>query len=338
MTAPIITFHPPYLRYDNPSELSQIQDQFETLREMALADQRASGMSPATQADTPILATLTPVEAPKIVPGRITGTARRQAANASAIPKTEGKTVAENTAGRLDSENARVSALFEVTTAPSGIVSLGFNCRATFHASNNFHASHTIWSIYFYDPKDNNFTVAGQYLGATYFPKNDPSQINFEVDFSTYATDAYMLSNGKALFVIQCNPVATLGLGSKMSHEVVLDFNAPPCVDLYSVTLNENTFYGSENGNDPEMTVVLDAPAPPGGQRIYLSVSNTSKAGILGNNFFDIPAGQTTGTISGFLGTEKVLQDQAFDILVTAGGAITGHATVYLHKKDLKFF
>jgi hypothetical protein len=87
------------------------------------------------------------------------------------------------------------------------------------------------------------------------------------------------------------------------------------------------------------MTVVLDAPAPPGGQRIYLSVSDTSNAGILGTDkFFDIPAGQTSGKISGFLGTESVLQDQTVDIQVNAGGPITGLAPVYLHHKKIKIF
>ena len=62
-------------------------------------------------------------------------------------------------------------------------------------------------------------------------------------------------------------------------------------------------------------------------------MSDTSKAGILGNKFFDIPAGQNSGQISGFLGTEPVLHNRTVDILVDAGGPITGHATVYLHKK-----
>jgi len=211
---------------------------------------------------------------------------------------------------------------------------MGFNCKAKFHATNNFNRKFTFWRMLFKDPVTGLFSIHGQQLGETYFPNARADEIYFEVDWGTYADTAYQAPDGTARFVIEC--VDVLHSEGATSDEVVLNFNAPPCIDLHSVSLNENTFIGGANGNDPTMTVVLDAPAPPGGQRIYLSLSSTKKAGILGNKFFDIPAGQTSDAISGFLGTEKVASDQSFDIQVDAGGPITGHAKVYLHKKKKK--
>jgi hypothetical protein len=262
-------------------------------------------------------------------------------------PKIENATAAENTSAKVQAKTDTAGTLDlgaaskttpTVNVSPSGVVTMGWNCKAMFHATNNFKSHFTFWDMFFKDPSTGDFSKHGQYLGETYWPNAKGDEINFEIDWGTYSTPAYMTPDGKARFKILCHTV--LGADkSAFSEEVVLNFNAPSCIDLYSVSLNENTFIGGDNGNDPEMTVVLDAPAPPGGQRIYLSVSDTSNAGILGSDkFFDIPAGQKSGTISGFLGTESVLQDQTVDILVNAGGPITGHATVYLHHKKIKIF
>jgi hypothetical protein len=82
------------------------------------------------------------------------------------------------------------------------------------------------------------------------------------------------------------------------------------------------------------VTVAIDAPAPTGGQRIDLDVSNGNLGNIMGDGYFVIPAGQTSGSISWFLGTRKVYSNQSFDILVKASGSTyEGHAKIYVHKK-----
>jgi hypothetical protein len=299
MAAPDPVFHPPYLHYDKPADLAQIQDRVETLRESAYAYQRQhllDGVGHAT-----FSAHIGRIQTGVLPIGATPGAASKAVASPA------------------------------VNVSPSGVVTMGFNCKAMFHATNNLNCMFTYWDIFFKDHTTGGYTLGGQYLGETYWPNHKADYIDFEIDWDTYSKAAYLAPDKTARFVIRCRNVLTSVTAT--SAEVVLDFTSPPCIDLYSVSLNENTFIGSENGNDPTMTVVLSAPAPPGGQRIYLSVSSTKNAGILGNNYFDISAGQSSGAISGFLGTQKVLQDQTVDIHVNAGGNITGYATVYLHKK-----
>lgn len=346
MAGTIVTFSPPYLRYDKPDELSQIQDQVENLRERAYANTpkptpvgELTATTGRTHAEDLLANPSGPV--PPSTPTK-QGALRDRSVQFTPMPR-QPQIAVPKTAARpgvavpqTSSPSAAKTAAPTVHVSPNAIVAMGFNCKAKFHATNNFNCMFSYWDMFFKSPTDGTFSVAGQYLGETYFPNHSAAEIDFEIDWGVYSTAAYMAPNGTATFKVSCRNV--LNQINAASEEVVLNFTSPPCIDLYSVTLNENTFIGGDNGDDPTMTVVLDAPAPPGGQRIYLSLSDTSNAGILGNNYFDIPAGQKSGAISGFLGTESVLQDQTTDIHVDAGGPITGLATVYLHHKKLKVF
>ena len=342
MTTQVITFHPPYLRYDEPADLSQIQDRIENLREKAFAYQRHSGLTLGSatlsagvgrvQAEQP-LTSATPRQPPVVTRApisRVPSDLKTGEHTAAVNPSAKAEAIPDNRKA-LDPSVVSKAKQLEVNVSPSGLVTMGFNCKAKFQATNNFKCLFTYWDIFFQDPSTGAYTLGGQYLGETYFPNHRADEIDFEIDWGTYSEPAYIAADGTATFVIKCRNV--LQPEAAQSAEIVLNFNAPPCIDLHSVSLNENTFVGGKNGDDPTLTVVLNAPAPPGGQRIFLSVSDTHKAGILGNHFFDIPAGQISGQISGFLGTESVSHDRTVDILVDAGGPITGHATVYLHKK-----
>ena len=77
---------------------------------------------------------------------------------------------------------------------------------------------------------------------------------------------------------------------------------------------------GGNNGTDPVLTVTLDRPAPPGGQKVYVSSSNTSVAWVHGAGYFYVPAGQTSESLSWFLGTKNVVTNRIITITVTVNG------------------
>ncbi len=86
------------------------------------------------------------------------------------------------------------------------------------------------------------------------------------------------------------------------------------------------------------MTVYLAEPAPPGGQRIVLKVSNSNLGNIMGDGNFFVPAGQKSQAFSWFLGTRRVYTTgKCLDIIAqisTASGlGPTACATVKLTKK-----
>jgi hypothetical protein len=198
---------------------------------------------------------------------------------------------------------AKVMASLPITIQPVGVVALGFNCYKEFSLEVSSPGEAFHWYI---DFKDANGSYAGieQYIGTTI-----SNQLVFSLDHSSYLLSTYISSGvNTATFRILCG--ITLG-GAQYppealsSADVTLQFNATSCVGISSVVLSEDTFRGSQNGNEPTMTVYLNAPAPPG-QLIQLSVSNTNLGGILGPTEYTIPTGHTSWSINGFLGTERV--------------------------------
>lgn len=106
--------------------------------------------------------------------------------------------------------------------------------------------------------------------------------------------------------------------------------SGPPLPNLVSVSLNVSSVKGSYNGKDPILTVSIDAPAPPGGQKVFLDTSNNNLAWVMASSWsFTIPAGQTSESFSWFLGTKNVLVNRDVDILATVNGQ-TGNATLTL--------
>jgi hypothetical protein len=104
---------------------------------------------------------------------------------------------------------------------------------------------------------------------------------------------------------------------------------SPPIPNLHSMSLNMYSVKGSQNGSEPTLTVYLDGPAPPNGINVYLSTSNDNLAWLLNKTAINIPAGQTSGAISWFLGTKNVIVTRTVDIIATVNG-VAGHITLTL--------
>jgi hypothetical protein len=306
------TVHPPYLRYEVPAEAAIINSRIKELRKVSLAKRPASE-SPAGNLQA------------KLVPGTkpdIKGKTGAKAPKGSVI----------TAAGVSNISSVKTRSNSEVTVTPGGNVSLGFNCKKTFTAKNNFWADAAHWELMFKN-------LAGDFEWVSFMGEynSDSEEITFELDFSTYANSAYS-NMGNAVFKVLCQGYNFGMPGERAtSPEVTLNFNVPNCIGIGSLHLNMDSLEGGNNGNEPEMTVYMDAPAPPGGQLVKISV-DTNMAGIHGDGTFRIPQGQTSGTVNGFLGTNRVyITGKHFDITVIlksdSGDSPGAHARVYLTKK-----
>jgi hypothetical protein len=358
MANPPLTFHPPYLRYDNPSDFAQIQARIKALKDRAAARGPKINVGHGTLSVNPDVFTIpenprtdsqTPKTQVQIGTGRalnvdvakkLESQSPQPSVRSAGIPGPLVEHKAENLQGILDLVSAgKAVSVHVANVSPQGNVSMGFNCKMTFHVTNDLECPDVYWYLNFKNPITGQYDMVAQYISQTSNP--DPTdEMYFEIDFSTYNTAAYAAANGTASFkvygqgYVYTSNGTVLPSASATSNEVILNFNAPPCISVYSIDLSENTFVGGKNDHEPTMTVAIDAPAPPGGQRIDLGVSNGNLAEIMGDGYFVIPAGQTSGSISWFLGTRKVYSDKSFDILVKASGSThEGHAKIYLHKK-----
>jgi hypothetical protein len=317
MQKPIFTAHPPYLRYDDPAQLAQIQAKLESARQASLARKPAP----------------TPVSATAKAVARTRSNGPTQAGPSESVTGAVATQVvgADTPDPVADGRSAPA-----ISITPGGTVALGFNCRVDITTVNNFQFVDTVnWFLAFKDPAGN-FVTDEQFLATVPNWQFDINTMAFELDYDTYYRMAYA-AKGAVTFRVRAES-ATWGIPGPFadSPPVTLDFSKPACIGLQSVRLDQDTFVGSKNNKEPTLTVTLAAPAPPGGQRVYLNTSDHSLGwfmGTLANNpHFDIPAGQTTGSISWFLGTKKVLVDRSFNIEATVN-ASTGYAGVNLTRK-----
>jgi hypothetical protein len=218
----------------------------------------------------------------------------------------------------------------EVT--PHGNISMGFNCGATFIAKQNMEADETEWRLHFKNAAGN-YGDYSKFVGIPQTKGVAIDAVKILMNYTTYAAPAYA-TKGVATFRVECDGYwYGQKLSTVISDDVILNFNAPPCIGLHSVSLSQNDFVGGKNDKEPVLTVTLDAPAPPNGQKVALDVSNHGLANIMGPGYFTVPAGQTSESLSWFLGTRKVLTNKSFDILVGVNASPAGHATVHLKKK-----
>ncbi len=92
--------------------------------------------------------------------------------------------------------------------------------------------------------------------------------------------------------------------------------------EMHSVSLSPTSVKGSKNYKAPTLSVNLDGPAKAGGQRVFVKSQDTSLAWLLvpSTNYFDIPAGQTSGGWSWFLGTKNVMVNKNANLIAEVNG------------------
>lgn len=120
-------------------------------------------------------------------------------------------------------------------------------------------------------------------------------------------------------FLSEASRIVSGGLNTDINM-VKIAAGAPVYGSLHSVSLNTASVVGGSSCNDIVITVYLDGPARPEGQEVYLSSSNQSKAGIFDPGHFTIPGGQSSGSASCFMGTEKVKETKDVIITVSVNG------------------
>jgi hypothetical protein len=297
MDTPIANLLPPYLHYEVPADAVKIQ---EKIKELILVSK--SLIPVKTKFDSVTL------KAEKV---NLDISAKNlQLSNSENVQTVQVSNVNKTTATGLE-------------ISPNGKVNMGFNCKKTFTVSNNFNADTCYWEIHFKNLATGQFDRL-QFMGGSYTKTSHKHSITFDIDYDTYNQAAYISSsvviggsNGLATFRVFCmgyNHTIPIFNSSSVSlpgpqcfsEEITLDFNGEHCIIINSLSLSADTFRGGKNDKEPTMTVYVSAPAPPGGLTVALSVSNSNLGNIMGSGSFIIPAGQSSGSISWFLGTRRV--------------------------------
>lgn len=209
-----------------------------------------------------------------------------------------------------------------LTLSPGGPTTTTPGCEVWLTASLVGYAD--IYDWYLYGPGVN------VHLGKTYPPWvgfTSPS-IQFPITAEEYGSGNYSVHCDMLYWSYPLNQWVIAPFNS---NTVNIQFTGQK-PNLHSVSLNVDSVKGGSNGTDPVMTVTLDKPAPPCGQTVYLSTSNSSLAWIYGSGFFVIPPGQQSDHISWFVGTKNVFTTgKSVHIEATVNGQ-TGVALLKLTK------
>jgi hypothetical protein len=88
------------------------------------------------------------------------------------------------------------------------------------------------------------------------------------------------------------------------------------------VSLDVSSVKGGDSCNEPVLTVYLDKPAPVGGLAFTVSSSNTNVAWIFASGSFTVPAGQSSESLSCFMGTKNVASNKSVSLTVTLNGDV----------------
>jgi hypothetical protein len=240
------------------------------------------------------------------------------------------------------------AALPTVMVTPNGVVPVGFNCTKGFEATAtepSFDPDYISFRMLLKNKGtgfDQIFSMGIYNTGGEDF---FPVTVQFEHYFGIYNTMAYKSAAKTAIFVVECQYYDSgynLPIQVAQSAPVTLDFSGPSCLGIQSMAVSADTFVGGDNDKEPTLTVTLDGPAGPGGQTVALATSKPNLARIMGTGSFVIPAGQTSGAISWFLGTREVsTTGRSFHIeaeLVSPGGhSPKGVVEIWLNKKKKKW-
>ena len=214
-----------------------------------------------------------------------------------------------------------------ITTSPSGQIELGYNCQIDLNVSlDNFPGDYFHWYIFFKD-SNGNFVGMPQYIGTT-----SENECIIPLDQTTYYLQSF-IQTGYATFKLFCgidlNGVSYPALALS-SDEITLHFSQQACVGIYSARITPDKFQGGRSDTDKavKFTINLDAPAPPGGQLVTLSLTcaNDLKpiARFVEGNTFTVPAGLQSESLSFFLGTKKAKKsDKTFDLIAKVNGSVS---------------
>jgi hypothetical protein len=298
MDTPIANLQPPYLHYEVAGDLIKIQ---EKIKELILV---SKSLIPIKTKLDPSISTMAEKIDLKVISKNF------EALNTANLQE-------------ITIPNVNRTAVAGVEISPNGKVNMGFNCKKTFTVSNNFGADTCYWEIHFKNLATGLYDRL-QFMGGSYTKKSHKHCITFDIDFATYNQAAYVSSsivlggiNGLATFKVFCmgynhtipiinSSSSTLPGPQCYSEEITLDFNGEHCIIINSLSLSADTFKGGKNDKEPTLTVYVSAPAPPSGLTVALSVSNSDLGNIMGSGSFIIPAGQSSGSQSWFLGTRRV--------------------------------
>ena len=355
-------FQPPYLDYGVPADLKKIQAELAAIWK-SLPPRRATMQMPSTvmaatrnprgSIDTGT-AKLPLADLEPRLSRAVEGGAAIRSIEPGKVQAVTGQSFASGPRGQFELKGAgdagaspAKSAASLVAVAPNGVVPVGFNCSKSFTATASdpgFLVSHVVWRMLLKNkgPGEDQLYYMG-WTNSWLDPKPFPITATFSHKFETYSMMAYTSPANTVQFVIECiyypdDPAVSNR--TERSAWVTLDFNTPSCLSIHSVAVDKDTFVGGKNEGEPTLTVALDKPAGPSGQKVALSTTNRLGRILHTPDFpgsFVIPAGRTSGSVSWFLGTERVLTTgKSFHIkatLVSPGGQSNeGVVEIYLTK------
>jgi hypothetical protein len=356
------TSAPPYLDYGVPADLKKIQDKINAVRKTVLlrkgavlssaelAAQLPAGIKTPRGAFDPSKIDVATVQATTVDPSKLDPSIPK-----SPPPGRTGRSFAAGNIAQFQPAGASpapapasAAPVPTVTVSPNGVVALGFNCRRGFSATAtepSFKPDYVTFSMLLKKPGGgwDQIFFLGVYPGGD--PDFFPATVHFEHYFETYKTMAYASASKTVVFIVECkfydltyssNPVQVA-----QSAPATLDFNGPSCLGIHSMAVSADTFVGGENDQEPTLTVAMDGPAGPGGQKVALRTSNSNLATIMGSGSFVILAGQTSGSISWFLGTREVFTTgKSFhieaELVSPSGTSPKGVIEIWLTKKPKK--
>lgn len=209
---------------------------------------------------------------------------------------------------------------------PSGVVNNGFNCPIEFLLYNPGPSDYDFWGLRFKVPPP-----IGGYADVWLKAVESGKDLQVLMDYTTDFIQPYLFPDHSVKFTGLCETVLGTDIDGNpivyppiVTPEVVLNFSPLPCVGLHSISLSANIFVGGKNDKAPTLHMQLDAPAPPWGQKVYLSVSNNKIASIHpvdgsdtkdhDGKYYTIPAGKSSDSLSWFLGTKSVLKMTSFHV------------------------
>jgi hypothetical protein len=140
---------------------------------------------------------------------------------------------------------------------------------------------------------------------------------------SLYSDDQDILNENTydynyTLLVSQAGRIISGSVNTEFQIVKVKSGPVPPT--LQSVSLDVTSVKGGDSCNEPVLTVNLSSPAPTGGLPFTVSSSNTNVAWIFAGGNFIVPAGQSSESLSCFMGTKNVSTNKQVSLTVTVNG------------------
>lgn len=316
-----VIFRPPYLQYSAPADLLKIQARIKTL----------AGLAMRTRPDAHMAVNRANVSSNLVTPNDALSATPASKGGAGTSRAASGPKAGTGRGSATVSPSASTGRGSRITVTPNGTVPLGFNCNQKFEASMPYAAAyvtHIAWNLLMQDQQSGLFDQIFFMGGTSVLTSSPAGKIEFYHDFSTYRNSAYTSSNQTAVFAVQCVPhLLWDALAPDQSDPITLDFTPQSCVGIHSVSLSASSVTGGDNGTEPVLTVILDAPAGPGGQEVTLGVDNDNLGRIMGSGKFVIAQGETQGSQGWFLGTRRVYTTgKSFNVVteLTSPGGRTG--------------